>query len=246
MVRGMFSLALLSGLTALVGLERPVAPACGPVAERVGHAGASTPQADSSMLALFASGRTFPEFMDASTRRLPEWYASAERVAIADSSLARARAVGGQWRLLVVAVDTCGDSLRQVPYVARLAELVHGLSVRIVTPNAGGAAVQDAYRSLDGRRATPTYVLLDETGRVQGCIVELPRPLRQWLHERRGQGTRESTRALADSAVAWYTADAGASLVHEVAVMMEQAKVGAPLCEHGTATAGAAEAVTGG
>jgi hypothetical protein len=239
MVREMFSLALLSGLSALVGSGRPADPACGPAIGPAGQVGAPAPRTDSSMLALYASGRTFPEFMDASTRRLPEWYRSAERVVVADSSLARARAVGGQWRLLVVAVDTCGDSLRQVPYVARLAELVHGLSMRIVTPGAGGAAVQDAYRSLDGRRATPTYVLLDEAGRVQGCIVELPRPLRHWLHERRGQGSRESSRALADSAVAWYAADAGASLVHEVAVMLEQAKAGTPQCERGAASGSA-------
>lgn len=238
MVREMLSFALLSGLTALAGIGRPADPDCGPVTTPVTPAGTPALPADSSMLALYASGRSFPEFMDASTRRLPEWYGSTERVAIADSSLARARAVGGQWRLLVVAVDTCGDSLRQVPVVARLAELVHGLSMRIVTPGEGGAAVQEAYRSLDGRRATPTYVLLDASGRPQGCIVELPRPLRHWLHERRGQGTRESARALADSAMAWYAADAGASLVHEVALLLEQAKAGSPMCERGTASEG--------
>jgi hypothetical protein len=191
---------------------------------------------DPTLLALFASGMTFPDFLDAATHRQNEWYASAEQVRLADSTLRRARAVGGQWRALVVAVDTCGDSLRQVPYVARLAELVHGLSLRIVTPTEGGAAVQASHRSLDGRRATPTYVLLNADGEEQGCVVELPRPLRHFLHERRSEGNRETVRALGDSALAWYAADRGASITEEIVTLMERAKAGTPECERGDET----------
>jgi len=239
MVREMLAVALVSGLGAMPLVGRSAVPDCAPAPGAPWHAGARDALADSSMLTLFAAGRTFPEFLDAATQRQGEWYGSTERVAIADSSLRRARAVGGQWRLLVVAVDTCGDSLRQVPYVARLAELVHGLSLRIVTPTGGGAAVQSAYRSLDGRRATPTYVLLDESGAERGCVVELPRPLRHWLHARRAEGNRETSKALGDSALAWYTADAGASIVHEIVTVMEQAGAGARECEHGAEGAGA-------
>lgn len=239
MVRETLTLALLTGVGALPLLERGHAPDCGPVPVEAPRAALGGVSADSAMLAIFAAGLTFPDFLDAATRRQSEWYASAEQVTIPDSTLRRARAVGGQWRLLVVAVDTCGDSLRQVPYVARLAELVHGLSVRIVTPAAGGAAVQETHRSLDGRRATPTYVLLNEAGEEQGCVVELPRSLRHWLHDRQAQGNRESSRALADSALAWYTADRGASIVAEIATLMERAKAGSPECERGGASGAA-------
>jgi len=233
MVRGLLTLVLVSGVGAVPLLERSAPPDCGPTLAPLAPPTAHGVSVDSSLNALFASGHTFPEFLDAATRRQGEWYATTERVAIADSSLQRARAVGGRWRVLVVAVDTCGDSLRQVPYVARLGELVHGLSVRIVTPAAGGAAVQSAHRSLDGRRATPTYVLLDETGADRGCVVELPRPLRHFLHDRRAQGTRENSSVLADSALAWYAADRGASIVHEIVTLMEQAKAGTPVCDRG-------------
>lgn len=233
MVREMLTLALLAGAGAVPLLERDAVPDCGPAPQLVGRVDVRPSATDSSMLALFGSGMTFADFLDAATRRQAEWYTSAEQVAIADSTLKRARAVGGQWRLLVVAVDTCGDSLRQVPSVARLAELVHGLSMRIVTPAAGGAAVQSNHRSLDGRRATPTYVLLDDTGAERGCVVELPRPLRHWLHDRRAQGNRETVRALGDSALAWYTADRGASIVEEIVTLMERAKAGTPECERG-------------
>lgn len=239
MVREVLTAVALAGAGALVLLERALTPECGPAPVAIEQAGGRGLMSDSSMLAVFASGLTFPDFLDAARNRQREWYASAEQVTIADSTLQRARAVGGQWRVLVVAVDTCGDSLRQVPYVARLAELVHGLSVRIVTPTAGGAAVQATHRSLDGRRATPTYVLLDEAGTEQGCVVELPRPLRHWLHERRAQGNRETTPALGDSALAWYTADRGVSITNEIVTLMARAKAGSPECERGEAGRGA-------
>jgi hypothetical protein len=207
------------------------APLCGAVGAVADGRGTVT---DSAWSAIYAQAQPFPEFLEASRNRLPEWYRVVDAVTIADSSLARARAVGGQWRLLVVAADTCGDSLRQVPYVARLAELVPGLSLRIATPSIG-AAVQEAHRSLDGRRATPTYLLLDDRGDARGCIVELPRPLRESLHARRTEGTRESNRALAESALAWYTADRGASIVHEVVELLERARDGKPMCDRGTA-----------
>jgi hypothetical protein len=239
MVREMLTVTLLAGLGVLPMTGRDVPPSCGPAPDPVRHAGGHGIEADSSMLTLFASGRTFAEFLDAVTQRQGEWYASTERVAIADTSLRRARAVGGQWHLLVVAVDTCGDSIRQVPYVARLAELVHGMSMRIVTPTEGGVAVQSRYRSLDGRRATPTYVLLDNSGNARGCVVELPRPLRHWLHERRAVGNRETVRALGDSALAWYSADGGASIVAEIVQLMERAQAGAVECELGAVGTGA-------
>jgi len=189
---------------------------------------------DSSLTALYDRALPFPEFLDRAAQRLPEWYGSVSAVQVADSTVARARAVGGRWRVLVVAVDTCGDSLRQVPVVARLAELVHGLGLRVITPAEGGAAVQSRFRSLDGRRATPTFVLLDETGAAAGCIVELPAPLRHLLHERRAEGTRGTNAALADTALAWYRQDAGASIAAEVVGLMEAAAAGRPVCETGS------------
>lgn len=202
----------------------PLASDCGPV---INLAEVSRP--DSSLVALFEGGQAFPDFLDAARRRREGWLKVNGEVQIADSSVARARAVGGQWRLLVVAIDACGDSMQQVPYVARLAELVDGLIVRIVPPSEG-ALVQEAHRSLDGRKATPTFVLIDSTGADAGCIVELPREIRRWTHVRRDS---MSSDALHEHRREWYDADKGASIVSEIVELMEQAKNGAPMCERG-------------
>ncbi len=191
-----------------------------PVAARV---------ADSTLAALFDGGQAFPEFLEATRRRREGWHAVTDSVQIADSSLARARAVGGTWRLLVIAIDSCGDSMQQVPYAARFAELVPGLSLRIVSPTAG-AAVQASHRSLDGRSATPTFVLLDADGRDAGCIVELPRVLRHGMHVRRDSLPSD---ALQEYKRDWYAGDRGAGIVHELVELLEGARDGRPVCERG-------------
>lgn len=187
---------------------------------------------DSALVALFERAQAFPEFLDGATQRLDEWYAEVAAAQVPDSLVRRAQAVGGRWRLLVVAADTCGDSLRQLPVVARLTERVHGLTMRVITPAEGGTALQARYRSLDGRRATPTWVLIDAEGSARGCVVELPAPLRHLLHARRDEGTRASNPALADTALAWYRQDRGASIAAEVVTMLEAA-AGREHCEHG-------------
>ncbi len=224
----MIRLALLGSfaLTAL-SVAVPAAPPssdCGAVINL-----ARTSQPDSSLVALFERGQAFPDFLDAARGRREGWLRVNAGVEIADSSVARAKAVGGEWRLLIVAIDACGDSMQQVPYVARLGELVDGLSVRIVPP-AEGALVQAAHRSMDGRTATPTFVLIDSTGTDVGCIVELPREIRRWTHVRRDS---MSSDALHEYRREWYDADKGASIVHEVVELLEQATSGTPVCEGG-------------
>ncbi len=189
---------------------------------------------DSTHNALYAAGQAFPEFLEATVRRREGWHRINDAVMLEESVVARARAVGGNWRILVIAVDGCGDSMQQVPYVARLAERVEGLSMRIVTPTVG-SVVQRAHRSLDGRAATPTYVLLDETGADRGCVVELPREVREWTHARRDTMKTEALYAYRNE---WYARDKGASIVKEMVELMEAAKNGTRICAQGTGPAG--------
>lgn len=183
---------------------------------------------DSTLSALFAKGQTFAEFVDKAQARREGWLRLQAEAVIRPDLLARARAVGGTWQLLVVAVDACGDSMNSVPYAARLADSVPGLSLRIVLPNNGGRAVQEAHKSLDGRTATPTLVLLDATGADVGCLVELPAPLRHWTDKARATLGSDSLHAYR---TAFYGKDRGVSVTTELVEMLEAAKAGTPHCE---------------
>lgn len=189
---------------------------------------ATSPARDSALAALHAGGQRFADFVAATRARREGWLKLADSAVVDPALVERARAVGGAWRLLVVAVDACGDSMNTVPYVARLAALA-GIDLRIVLPEAG-RSVQETHRSLDGRIATPTFVLLDAAGAERGCIVEQPQPLREW-------STAERARVPLDSVHvgirAFYAKDQGVSIARETVEMLEAAAAGRVHCDRG-------------
>jgi hypothetical protein len=185
---------------------------------------------DSTLLGLFGSGQRFPDFLAAAKARREGWLKMADSARVDDALVARAKAVGGTWHLLVVAIDACGDSMNNVPYLAKLSELVPGLDLRIVLP-VNGRPVQDTHRSLDGRTATPTIVLLDSKGNDVGCIVELPKAIREWAHGVRGTVSSDSLHA---GIRTFYAANRGVAITTEAVEMLEAAKAGSPRCARGT------------
>jgi len=183
--------------------------------------------ADSSLQGLFDRGTTFAAFVASATARREGWL-RLQREAVVDSSLLRrARAVGGTWQLLVIARDGCGDSMNSVPYAARLADSVAGLSLRIVSPAEGQAAAR-MHRTADGRMATPTFIVLDASGTDVGCVVELPAPLRQWTNASRGAVSDDSLLSYRST---FYTKDRGESISRELVEVLEAARAGRPRCD---------------
>jgi hypothetical protein len=210
---------------------------CTASAPRVRPAPAAVPEAwpvlanaDSTLAALHASGQSFSDFVAAAKARRDGWLRLADSAQVDDALVQRARATGGSWKLLVVAVDACGDSMNTVPYVARLASQA-GVDLRIVLPTAG-RPVQEQHRSLDGRVATPTFVLLDAEGRERGCIVEQPRALREWSSAERKRAPLDSVHA---GIRAFYAKDQGAAIARETVEMLEAAAAGRVHCDRGSA-----------
>jgi hypothetical protein len=187
---------------------------------------------DSTARVLFDQGQTFAQFLAAATARREGWHRIRDSAAVSSALVQRARAVGGQWQLLVVAIDRCGDSMNSVPYLAALTDSVPAIRLRIVSPTAG-KAVQEQYRSLDGRTATPTIVLLTADGRAVGCIVELPRELRDWGHAARMR--KLSLDSIHDYQRSWYAANRGAGITTEAVELLEAAAAGSSRCARGHA-----------
>jgi hypothetical protein len=182
---------------------------------------------DSTLLTIFAKGQTFTDFVAKATARRDGWLRLQSDAVVRPALIARARAVGGMWQLLVVARDGCGDSMNSVPYAARLADSVPGLALRIVSPDDGKAAATH-HRTADGRMATPTFVLLDSLGNDVGCLVELPAPLRQWTNKNRSVVSDDSLHAYRQS---FYSKDTGVSVSTELVELLEAARAGTPKCD---------------
>ena len=171
----------------------------------------------------FEAGVPFATFLAGAQNRKEQWVANYAGTASIDATLvARAAAVTGKWRLLVVSVDSCSDSVNTVPHIARLMDQLPNVEMRLVTPDQG-RAVMEAHRTPDGRAATPTVVLLDENWQERGCFIERPPVLRQHMD------TLPSN-AKFSGKMAWYEQDAGKHTVTEIVTMLEAAGRGEVQC----------------
>src|SRR5688572_8020223 len=132
--------------------------------------------ADSTYRALYDSGSTFADFVSRATARKEQWEGNYAMKVAPDALVARASAAGSGWKLLVVTVPGCSDSVNSVPYLASFLDKVPSIEMRLISPTVG-KAVQEAHRTPDGRAATPTVILLDAEFNERGCWVERPAPL---------------------------------------------------------------------
>jgi len=180
-----------------------------------------------SLTRLYDSGRRFTEFLAAATSRRETWLDNYARARLEPDQLERARRVPGKWRLLVVAVDACGDSANTIPFMAALADSLSNVELRVVDPTAG-RGVMESHRTPDGRAATPTVVLLDERGNDAGCFVERPLALQAWTQIEK---PRLPEREWLDRKYKWYRDDAGRETVREIVTLLESAAVGTPRCQ---------------
>lgn len=182
--------------------------------------------ASDSVARLYQGGRTWAEFFEAARARKPMWTDNYEAGAADPEFVARAKAVGGQWRILAVAEDWCGDSANTVPYLVRLAEQVPGLEIRIANSK-DGRWLMERHRTPDGRAATPTIVLLDPEGEERGCFVERPAKLRDWVTENKPKLSDEDFQK---AKMAWYREDRGRETVREMVELLEAAGKGPTSC----------------
>lgn len=170
------------------------------------------PSAAPDYAGLYEKGTPFARFVEYAERLQHEWEENFANAKIDDASVARAKALKGSWRLLVVAEDGCHDSVETVPYLAKLADASPDtLSLRIVSKREGGAVI-DAHRTPDGRGATPTIVVLDAEGAVKGVIAERPAAL--WEYSKT-HGSRKDR-------LDWYKEDQGRHAVAETLDIIER------------------------
>ncbi len=187
----------------------------------------AAPSGPEALRALYLEGRTFQEYLEAADFRQDEWQAWYADAEVPDSLLARARAVPGTWRILAISADWCGDSIRNLPYLARLAEQVDGLELRFVSTGPA-RRVQAGYRAPDGRVATPTVLMLNDAFEEKGCWIERPAELQSYYLANKDSVDED---ALHDHMIDWYEDDRGVSVLAEIVERLEAAAAGSPVCE---------------
>jgi hypothetical protein len=153
---------------------------------------------------------TYQAFLAASTKhkglwegiysiaRLPEWAGSA-------------LPPGVERKLLVLAEDWCGDASSTIPILAKLADRLPGLELRILRRDEH-PEVMDRYLT-NGSRSIPIVIALDEEFRELGHWGPRPGELQAWVMANRAAIPKAE---LYPQVRQWYARDRGETTVREV------------------------------
>ncbi|NND73344.1 MAG: hypothetical protein HKN43_17345 [Rhodothermales bacterium] len=170
---------------------------------------------------LYGQGQTYDDFLSEAVKRRAMWVRNTEKSSVPEDLGKRVEKIRGSWKLLVVAVDACSDSANIIPYLARLAGTADMIDMRIVDSSIG-RAVMEANRTPDGRPATPTIAVLNDTFEPVGFLIERPSTLRDWALENK---SKMSTSEFLEKKFEWYDEDSGKESMSEILDIIERASV---------------------
>ena len=118
---------------------------------------------------------------------------------------------GTRRRLLVIAEDWCGDASSTIPIVARFADTVPGIELRLLRRDQH-PELMDRYLT-NGARSIPIVIALDDSFRELGYWGPRPAVLQAWVLENR---PRVPKAELYPQVRQWYARDRGETTLREV------------------------------
>lgn len=166
--------------------------------------------------ARYCDGEAFADFMARPSTNHELWVGIAHRVTIPLEISARVEALGGHWHLLVLSEDWCGDAVNIVPIVAKLAESVSNVDLRILARDQN-LDIMDSH--LTGTsRSIPIVILLNKKFEECGWWGPRPRALQKWVTE---EGMLLPKQDRYREIRAFYARDRGLTILEEVVGMLE-------------------------
>jgi hypothetical protein len=174
------------------------------------------PDASRALKELFEGGDTFENLLSRPKANGELWDALYRRAHVSEVVLKRAESIRGRWHLLVLNEDWCGDSINTLPAVARLAESVPLIDLRIIGRDAN-PDVMDQHLT-GASRSIPVIMVLDSTFIERGWWGPRPRPLQDWVMTE-GLALPKTDRYR--EVRTWYARDRGQTSLHELLDIIE-------------------------
>jgi hypothetical protein len=154
---------------------------------------------------------TFDQFVKASTKHCGLWE-GVHRLAKIPDWARTALPTGAQYHLLTIVEDWCGDASNTVPVLARWAEEVTGVDLRVVGRDEN-PDLMDRYLTNGTSRSIPIVIALDEKFRELGHWGPRPTELQAWVMANRATVPKAE---LYPQIRKWYARDHGETTLREV------------------------------
>ncbi|HEU4560150.1 MAG TPA: thioredoxin family protein [Longimicrobium sp.] len=148
------------------------------------------------------------------------WEAVWQRSKVPAWALEEARRAEGEWKVLVISEDWCGDASNTVPVIARLAEALPNVEMRVVKRDEH-PALMDRHLT-NGSRSIPLAVILRPDFTVAGQWGPRPSELQTFVLAEKKAAQRPVGDIYRDVRT-WYARDRGESTVREVLDIIERA-----------------------
>jgi hypothetical protein len=165
----------------------------------------------------FDAARTLEEFIAGAEVNRDLWRSMYARARVPEELVRRAALLPGRRHLLVLLEDWCGDAVNTIPALARLAESVPRLELRVLARDEN-LDLMDAHLTR-GSRSIPVVMVLDEEFREVGWWGPRPAALQEWVLSPAAQAldSRERYREVRR----WYVLDHARSTLEEVLALLE-------------------------
>jgi hypothetical protein len=162
---------------------------------------------------------TFEQFVDGARKNQDLWRGVYRLAKVPQEYVERVKAViPGQWHLLVLAEDWCGDAVNSVPLIVRLAEASGNVDVRLLARDKN-PDIMDQHLT-NGSRSIPVVMVLDEAFEERGSWGPRPHPLQEWMLS---TGLQMPSEPRYHEARTWYARDRGLTTLEEVVGLLESA-----------------------
>ena len=166
----------------------------------------------------YASAPEFPAWLPRAEKNADLWAAMWRRACVAQKFVDRVAALGGTWHLLVLSADWCGDAVNTLPVIAKLAELVPNLDLRVLErdehPDLMNAHLTGKSHSI------PIVMVLDDAFTEYGCWGPRPRALQEWVLTA-GKHLDKTERY--KEVRTWYARNKGVTTLEDVVGLLERA-----------------------
>jgi hypothetical protein len=162
--------------------------------------------------ALWEQAEPFDRFLGRVTKLQSLWEGSTRAAKVPDWAKVKFGDLPRGLRMLVLNADWCLDSASVVPTLARLAEDVPGVEMRVLDRDAF-PEVMDQYLT-DGTRSIPLAILLDGEFRELGRWGPRPRELQSFVRAHHEKDM--SKEAVHLEVRRWYVGDRGNAMLREI------------------------------
>jgi hypothetical protein len=147
------------------------------------------------------------------------WEGVWSRATMPDWAARAAGDAGGEWKLLVISEDWCGDASNTVPVIARFAEALPNVEMRVIKRDEH-PELMDRHLT-NGSRSIPLAIVLRPDWSVAGQWGPRPTELQAFVLREKKAALRPTGEIYRDVRQ-WYARDRGDTTIRELLAIFEQ------------------------